>query len=67
MNNCTSIHLKGALEPLYLNEPLIATMNNMNAGIRNQMIFFQGEDMEGRTCIVSITNVLYMRDERDDV
>ena len=57
------VHMKGALEPLYLNEPLNATGLNMSAAMKNNMIFFQADGEDGNTVLISIPNILYMIEE----
>lgn len=59
----TAVYLKGTLEPLFLNEPLNATMMNMNAGLNNNMKFFMAKDVDDHEVVISIPNVLFMRNE----
>jgi hypothetical protein len=62
----TAVHLTGAFEPLYLNEPFDATMKNMSAASNANLIFFLGKDMDDQNVVIAIRNVLFMREEEDD-
>jgi hypothetical protein len=58
-----AIYIKGAIEPLYVKEPMMATINNMNAAMRNNTAFFVATDPDDDNIVISIPNVLFMREE----
>jgi hypothetical protein len=57
----TDIYLKGALNAIRIKGDFKTTGLMMSAAAKNNLMFFEADDMQGEDCMFSISEVQWMR------